>query len=334
MIKLALVFASALALSAAPAAAQSAPSTPPAAKPAAKGTRLILLGTSAGPIASATRGQPALLLVVDGRPYLIDAGEGTLTQLKKAGFDAFQVRNVFLTHLHVDHAAGLAPILAFNWVSGRRQPVEVIGPQGTSAFVAKALDYLSIPERIQGMVLPPHPSMVSMVSARDLDVTSEKLVFEDDKVRVTAVENSHYSTVSMGMQPYGIDRSLSYRFMTADRTIVFTGDTGPSAAVEKLARGADILVSEVLNIGATARLLKTQFPVTDEQLAPLLKHMTDEHLLPEEVGKLAARADVGMVVLSHIAPATDEPINPLDYTAGIRKHYNRPVVYGKDFLEF
>ena len=65
MIKLALVFASALALSAAPAAAQSAPSTPPAAKPAAKGTRLILLGTSAGPIASATRGQPALLLVVD-----------------------------------------------------------------------------------------------------------------------------------------------------------------------------------------------------------------------------------------------------------------------------
>src|SRR3954468_13563200 len=59
-------------------------------------TRLILLGTGAGPIPRKLRSQPASLLVVDGRPYLIDAGNGVARQLVWAGFQPADVRTIFI----------------------------------------------------------------------------------------------------------------------------------------------------------------------------------------------------------------------------------------------
>jgi ribonuclease BN (tRNA processing enzyme) len=298
------------------------------------GTRLILLGTAGGPVVSIDRSQPATLLVVDGRPYLIDCGDGTARQLKKAGFAATDISHVFLTHLHIDHTAGLASLMAFNWVSGKRQVMQIYGPPGTSELARKATDYLTIPAEIHGVVMPPHPALAKIVESHDLDVDQETLVFEDGKLRVFAVTNSHYVTTQMPLRDYGHDQSYSYRFETADKTIVFTGDTGPSAAVEALARNADILVSEIIDIDATTRMLKQQYPVTDDQLAPLLTHMIKEHLVPDEVGKLATRAHVGMVILSHIAPVTDELANPPQYTRKIRKFFKGPIIMGRDFEEF
>ena len=101
-----------------------------------------------------------------------------------------------------------------------------------------------------------------------------------------------------------------------------------------MAWGADILVSEIIDVEATTRMLKLQYPVTDAQLAPLVAHMVNEHLVSEEVGKLAAIAKVGMVVLSHIAPVTDELPNPPRYTREIRRFYKGPVIMGRDFDEF
>jgi ribonuclease BN (tRNA processing enzyme) len=302
--------------------------------PAQTGTRLILLGTAGGPVVSLDRSQPATLLVVDGRPYLIDCGDGTARQLKKAGFEATDIAHVFFTHLHIDHTAGLASLMAFNWVSGKRQVMQIYGPPGTGKLARKAADYLNIPAEIHGVVLPPHPALSKIVEPHDLDVNQETLVFEDEKVRVFAVENSHYITTQMPLRAYGHDKAYSYRFETAGRTIVFTGDTGPSAAVEVLARNADILVSEVIDVDATTRMLKQKFPVSDDQLAPLVAHMVKEHLTPEEVGKLAAGAKVGMVILSHISPVTDERANPPQYTNRIRKFFKGPVIMGRDFDEF
>ncbi|MGE4324340.1 MAG: MBL fold metallo-hydrolase, partial [Sphingobium sp.] len=89
-----------------------------------------------------------------------------------------------------------------------------------------------------------------------------------------------------------------------------------------------------IDIDATNRMLKRQYAVSDEQLAPLVKHMVEEHLVPAEIGKLAAKAGVGMVVLSHVAPVTDEPIDPPRYTRGVRETFRGPVILGRDLDEF
>src|SRR5665213_269686 len=84
----------------------------PPAQPAAHSTRLILLGTAGGPNVRRFRSEPANLLVVDGTPYLIDAGPGVARQIVWAGFQLPQIRTVFITHHHIDHSAGLVSLIS------------------------------------------------------------------------------------------------------------------------------------------------------------------------------------------------------------------------------
>src|SRR4029077_418121 len=73
------------------------------------------------------------------------------------------------------------------------------------------------------------------------------VIYQDANVKVTAAENSHYH-FAPGTPAYGKYKSYSYRFETADRIIVFSGDTGPNAALDEIAKGADLLVTEVMSI--------------------------------------------------------------------------------------
>ncbi|HWK33521.1 MAG TPA: MBL fold metallo-hydrolase, partial [Hyphomicrobium sp.] len=118
----------------------ASPSGPDAVAPApAPALRVTLLGTAAGPAARSTRSQPASLLQVGGKTYLIDAGDGVLRQLASAGVQPGAVDAIFITHLHFDHTAGLPAFLAFDWQNRRRDPVTILGPAGTHDLVRDAI---------------------------------------------------------------------------------------------------------------------------------------------------------------------------------------------------
>jgi ribonuclease BN (tRNA processing enzyme) len=72
------------------------------------GTQILFLATAAGPPLRADRSEPAALLIVDGRRYLIDCGIGTARRLVQAGIPSETIGTIFFTHLHADHALGLA----------------------------------------------------------------------------------------------------------------------------------------------------------------------------------------------------------------------------------
>jgi ribonuclease BN (tRNA processing enzyme) len=304
-------------------------------KTADHSTRIILLGTGGGPIARKYRSQPANLVVVDGRPYLVDAGAGVGRQLAWAGFQPSQLNAVFITHHHIDHNAGLGPLMSFIWM-GRNTggafpaPIQIYGPAATKYLVGAALDYLSVSERIFSAGIKMKPA-ASMFVAHD--IAAAGLVYQDDKIRVTAAENTHFSFKS-GTDQTGQDKSYAYRFDTPGRSIVFTGDTGPSDAVTKLADGADVLVSEVIDEVATEKVIETNLHMSPEAAKQLVFHMVHEHLAPEEVGKLASRAHVGTVLLTHFSPGLDTETDMTNYTAGVRKYFSGPVIAGKDLLEY
>ena len=114
--------------------------------------------------------------------------------------------------------------------------------------------------------------------------------------------------------------------------MVFTGDTGPSEAVAELANGADLLVSEVTNPvdEYKARLIKSGRwqHMTPEEQAALLRHHVEEHLLPDELGKLAARASVKALVLTHL---NDDYV---PFAEEVKKHFSGQVLIAKDLMEF
>jgi ribonuclease BN (tRNA processing enzyme) len=301
---------------------------------AESGTQIILLGTGGGPVPRKLRSQPASLLVVNGRPYLIDCGDGVVRQLALAGFAPPQVEAVFLTHLHLDHTQGVASLLAFDWTGRGKKAMQIVGPPGTELLTQRALAYDAVAEAIFTPQLPGLPPMADLVHARDVDLAAAGTIFEDGRVRVLAVANSHYATMRLPRRSYGVDRSYSYRFETANRTVVFTGDTGPSDAVAQLAQGADVLVSEVIDTKAQLALIAARTLGASVSQQPLIDHMLKEHLAPEELGKLARDAHVKRVILTHFSPGADSETDLSGYTQGVKRYFSGPVTAGRDLDRF
>ena len=299
-------------------------------------TRLITLGTQGGPRGSADRSQPSNVLIVNGKPYLIDAGNGVAGQLLRAGVPFTNIRQIFITHNHDDHNADWGTLMGRAWTSGQYEPMTVYGPRGTESMRKGFLQYFApnaAAHYLEGAVnVPPE----KVIQAHD--IPGPGLVYQDGNIRVTAVENCHYH-FSKGSPGYGWQQSFAFRFQTPDRVIVFSGDTGPCGDVlVKFATGADILVHEVIDLEAIEAALAARAPAGGSSLLPgqreaLMNHMRTEHTAAEEVGRVAAAAGVKMLVLTHIVPGT-LPENESRSTEPVRRSYNGPVVVAHDLMEF
>jgi ribonuclease BN (tRNA processing enzyme) len=298
------------------------------------GTRLITLGTRSGPTPTVGRAQSSNLLVVNGAQYVIDAGEGVTRRLTKLGVNFRNIDNIFITHPHSDHTGGLGGLMGVVFDANRTSPVNIYGPPGTVASVRGLIEFLEVNSEIRisdgTKVIPAS----KIFSGHD---TGAGTIFQDANLKVTAIENSHFN-FQPGSPGYGKYKSYAYRFDTPDRSVVFTGDTGPSDAVVALAKGADLLVSEVT---ASVDDYKAQQikvgrwqVMTPEQQAGSIRHMTEEHLLTEEVGKMAARAGVKTVVLTHL-PAGGNPKDDYKRFADeVKKQFSGAVLIANDLMEF
>ena len=304
----------------------------PAAKPADIPSRLVILGTAGGPVARVNRSQPANVIVAGGKTYLVDAGEGVVRQLAAAGLKGGEVDAIFLTHLHLDHTAGLAPLVGFSWVAARKQPIEVIGPVGTRALVDGAIAFLKIPVALHAIQLPPAPSLQELLKVREVGTTGKQMVFEDANVKVWAFNNNHFDQFGATSPPLGT-RSYSLRFEMQDRTVVFTGDTGYDPKLVDFAKGADVLVSEVIELEQTLRFLQDVYQLPLSALQAQVDHMQKEHISPEEIGRLANAANVKTVVLSHLVMGLDSERDSSAYAVGVKKYFSGTVIVANDLLE-
>ena len=298
---------------------------------AAKGTVLITLGTRGGPLPTPGRTQSSILLVVNGTPYLIDAGDGATRRIVRAGYDFRRIGKVFITHPHSDHTNGLATLLASQWEYQRREPTDVYGA-GVEALVKGAIAYLTPNAEIRWA----EGKRIKMTDVfRGHDV-APGAVYQDANVRVSAVENSHFN-FPPDSPGYGKYRSYSYRFDTPGRSIVFTGDTGPSEALTQLAKGADVLVTEVTAVDEVIEVMKKNGvwqAKTPAEQEGWIRHMNDEHVTPEQVGRMAATAGVKTVVMTHLSPTVDPKDDYQRYVDGAKKFFSGSVLLAKDLMQF
>jgi ribonuclease BN (tRNA processing enzyme) len=298
----------------------------------AAGARLVLLGTQGGPNYNATRGEAANAVVVDGQPYLIDCGYGTLAALKKGGINHRQIARIFLTHLHDDHTADLAALLNRQWTDGRVEPVTVAGPFGTRRMVEAAVAFGEANAAIRLVDEARTVKPADMFRGQDLEARSTPgEVYRDDRVSVRSVENTHYPVESKQKMPY---RSVAYRIDARNRSFVISGDTAYSPGLVALAKGAEILVCEAIDVvamrkafdGMVARGMYADNP------EGVWKHIVDTHTPLEDAGRMAAEAGVRTLVLTHLVPGALDPLPDDTYLAPARKTFRGQVVLGRDQL--
>ena len=294
------------------------------------GSRLITLGTSAGPPPRAHRAQSSNLLTVNGTHYIIDAGDGVARRLAKAGINVCEIGIVFITHHHDDHTAGLGTLLSVAWDQQRTKPIDVYGPPRTEELVKAAVQYFTISAEIRiadgGRSVP----IAHVFFGHDVGTG---VIYQDANIKVTAVENSHFAFHEGAAA--GKHKSYAYRFEMPDRVIVFTGDTGASDAVTELAKGADLLVTETSSCQSRMQEMSEDGrwqAMSPAEQAGITRQMTQGHMTLDEIGEMAARANVKTVVLSHLTHKRDG-----DYTSWaeeVKKYFSGQVIVAKDLMEF
>jgi ribonuclease BN (tRNA processing enzyme) len=292
----------------------------------------ITLGTQGGPIPLKSRSQPANVLLTGDGAYVVDAGDGVTEQLARANVSLRQVKAVVLSHLHFDHTAGLFGIISLRWQTSITSPLTIYGPPGTRQLVDGILAAMG-PAVEAGYAYPgePHPPFqpgISVVEIRD------GAAFDLGATHVTAAKNSHY-TFPPGSAEDRKFESLSLRFDTPGRSIVYTGDTGVSPAVERLARGTDLLVSEMIDYdGTVAEIRRTSPNMPPAALGGLERHLRDHHLTPAQVGELAHNAGVRAVVVTHLSAPEADGGQTLEFLRQIARSYSGPAVIARDLEEF
>ena len=161
----------------------------------------------------------------------------------------------------------------------------------------------------------------------DVIEVTDGSTFTVGPVKVTTATNTHYG-FDPGTAEAARFQSLSFRFDTPDRSIAYTGDTGPSENVERLAHGADLLISEIIDAHQSLAELKAQRSDIPAYAEPILKkHFEKQHLSADEVGLLTRRSGVKAVVLTH-NPLNDANIKTARAT--IASHFNGPVAFADD----
>ena len=289
-----------------------------AALKGAKGTKLVLLGTGGGPVPGQVRRMTSHLMVHDGAAYILDCGLGVTDQFARTGMPFAAVRAIFITHHHPDHNAEYGPFLVVGWTRGLLQSVRAYGPtplrQMTEDFLRS--QQATINFWAEDFKIPP----LGLIEVRDFPEPG--LVMQDDKVKVTSVLVQHPP----------VKPAFGYRFDFPDRSIAFSGDTVPLEAVAQLAKGADILVHEAIDMTLEEALVRRSFAQgRPGSFEAVMNHMRADHSPTEEVGRIAQDAGVKTLVLSHLSPSGAGMADQA-WRAPAAKHFKGNIIVGHDLM--
>lgn len=273
--------------------------------------RVTLLGTGC-PVVSTERNGPAQVLRHGSSALLVDCGSGVSQRLLAAGLSGRDLEALLLTHLHSDHIVDLFQLIVSAWHQGRDRPQRVFGPRGTRAYV-EGLMALWRPELEQRIAHEARPSTAALeVEVTEID-GGQRLEIGDFAVQVVEVEH----------QP--VKQAFGFVFAPAGEQgprIVLSGDTRRCEALIAAARGAEVLVHEVM--------VHREMPVIEGvRTAETLANVASYHTLSDQVGKIAAEAGVGCLVLTHFVPPACDRQALLDEVAA---DFAGPLLIGEDLM--
>ncbi len=258
------------------------------------------------PLPDPKREPPCTIVVAGKRLFLIDAGSGAGRNIVKLGFNPGDIEAVFLTHFHSDHIDGLGELMLMHW-GGRptTKPLPIYGAAGVSLIV-NGLNQVYSQDMTYRVA---HHGIETMVPG---GFGGEARVFEtpSKEGRTVLLDEPDLQIVAFSVMHAPIHPAVGYRIRYKDRTMVISGDTAKSSAVQREAKGVDLLVHEALNPKLVG-LLQTQADLAgNKKLAKIFGDIPNYHTPPEQVAEIARDAGVGYVLLTHVVPAL--PMTAMD----------------------
>jgi ribonuclease BN (tRNA processing enzyme) len=223
---------------------------------------LTVLGAS-GTWPSAGTATSGYLVRHDGFNLWVDAGTGTLANLQRH-IGLQELGGILISHAHPDHFVDLYPCFYARYYGKLGEPgLPVIVPTGFTRVLARLV---SIDTR------------VVMRGALAFQEVEPGEAFEIGPFRVKTEPMLHLGLPALG-----------FRLEADGVALAYTGDTGPTEHVERLARGSDVLLSE-----ATWQ--------DHDDLKPF-------HLSARQAAVHARNSGAGKLVLTHVWPTNDKRVS-------------------------
>jgi ribonuclease Z len=279
--------------------------------------KLTLLGTGT-PVPEIERQGSACCVQIGQQKLLFDAGRGVNTQLLRVGLSPDQIDHVFITHHHADHIGDLGDVLLAAWHGGRKKKLKLTGPPGTCALVTALMDQVyrrdvEFAMRLEQRVGNAMVDIWDMLTIADVE---PGLVAEDQDWRVFAERVDHGRALGFSDDAFPC---LGYRIEAEDKVIALSGDTILCDGLNRLAHNADILIQ-------CCYLAEAE--ITNQVFEYLSRHIIASS---GQVGKIAARAGVGTLILTHFRKKSDEMMQSI--LEDVRKDYAGNVILAHDLLE-
>ncbi len=272
--------------------------------------KVTLLGTGC-PVVSTCRYGAATLVQCGGMNLLVDVGSGVTQRLVGAGLSGPDIDALLITHMHSDHLVDLYQFIVSSWHQSRNKPQKVFGPPGIKAFVQETMALWQTERALR--IKFEQRTCVEAFNIEVVEFTGEDELFPESDCKVCPVKVDH--------QP--VEPAFGYAFEWAGKKLVLSGDTRYCENLIKVARNADLLVHEVFVHGP--------MDVTGTRTKRGLEAVQSYHTLSNEVGKVAAAANVKTLALTHIVPPNADRAALI---ANARKDFEGPIVVGEDLMCF
>jgi ribonuclease Z len=281
--------------------------------------RIRLLGTGT-PTPSLRRMCSGYLVEIGSDVIVFDHGFGAHHRLLELGVSATQVSHFFCSHLHYDHMGDFPRLVLTRWDqgAGRIPELKVYGPPPIKA-VARSLfeqggafwpDLVARTENLCSVQIywARGGTGERRKPAPDVTELAPNDVVRDSDWQVTTVGVSHFGPQLV---------SYGFRLDTADGSFVYSGDSGPCASMERLAANCDVLVHMCQYLSGT-------------ELGPEFAQSCMGHL---ELARLAQRANVRTVVISHVTEQIDQPGVRERLVREMADIYAGNIIFGEDLME-
>ena len=281
---------------------------------------------SGSPMPDPTRAGPCTVVIAGQKEFVVDSGTGSTKVLSLMNLPPARVSAVFITHFHSDHIADLGELMLQRWANGAAtSPVAVYGPTGVDALVA---GYMQAYALDSGYRVKHHGPKV--VPPGGFGGTPHSFPMTKTAPDVTLIDEPDLKVIAFPVDHGPVDPAVGYKFIYKGRTVVVSGDTMPSQRLEADSHGVDVLVHEGLAPNLVA--IQRQAAVSNGRanLAAILHDILSYHTTPEQAAGIAERAQVKMLLFTHVIPPL--PLHALEgpFLGRSRDIFHGRVLVGHD----
>jgi len=263
--------------------------------------KITFLGT-ADQIPSKDRNHTAILLTYEGENILIDCGEGTQRQFRKADLNPCKITKILLTHWHGDHVLGFPGLLSTLALSGYNKTLYIYGPKGTKKFVDELLrvfnfrkEYKIVVEEVSG----------KFFETKDFYLKAEKMEHGIPCYAYSFVKKGQLRIDKKKLERAKILSGPHLQNLKEGKDIIYEGKKYKSK--DLTFQDSDLKVSFVLDTRENNKIVSfvkdSDLFVCEASYADDLKDQAKEHLhmTAKQAGDLAKKAKVKQLVLTHIS---------------------------------